>query len=66
MSSSNQKQKPFQALHDLVAAGDINERLTHAGNFLVHLQGPIFRKSIERKSRRSKIMSPVNGRLFAG
>ena len=34
------KQKLFQALHDLVAAGDIDERLTHAGNYLVHLQEP--------------------------
>ena len=34
------KQKLFQALHDLVAAGDIDERLTHAGNYLVHLQDP--------------------------
>jgi hypothetical protein len=32
------KQKLFQALHDLVGAGDIYERLTHAGNYLVHLQ----------------------------
>ena len=34
------KQKLFQALHDLVAAGDIDERLTHASNYLVHLQEP--------------------------
>jgi hypothetical protein len=27
------KQKLFQALHDLVGAGDIDKRLTHAGNF---------------------------------
>jgi hypothetical protein len=31
------KQKLFQALHDLVGAGDIDKRLTHAGNYLVHL-----------------------------
>ena len=48
------KQKLFRALHDLVAAGDIDERLTHAGNYLVHLQDPTSRKSIGRKSRRSK------------
>jgi len=34
------KQKLFQALHDLVGAGDIDKRLTHAGNYLVHLQEP--------------------------
>ena len=34
------KQKLFQALHDLVGAGDIDKRLTHAGNFLVHLEEP--------------------------
>ena len=38
MNSSHLKQKLFQALHDLVAAGDIDKRLTHAGNYLVHLQ----------------------------
>jgi hypothetical protein len=32
------KQKLFQAMHDLVGAGDIDKRLTHAGNYLVHLQ----------------------------
>ena len=32
------KQKLFQALHDLVGAGDLDQRLTHAGNYLVHLQ----------------------------
>jgi hypothetical protein len=32
------KQKLFQALHDLVGAGDLDKRLTHAGNYLVHLQ----------------------------
>ena len=31
------KQKLFQAMHDLVGAGDIDKRLTHAGNYLVHL-----------------------------
>jgi hypothetical protein len=34
------KQKLFQALHDLVDTGDIDKRLTHAGNYLVHLQEP--------------------------
>jgi hypothetical protein len=34
------KQKLFQALHDLVAAGDIDGRLTHASNYLVHFQEP--------------------------
>jgi hypothetical protein len=32
------KQKLFQALHDLVGAGDLNQRLTHAGNYLAHVQ----------------------------
>ena len=32
------KQKLFQALHDLVGAGDLDQRLTHAGNYLAHLQ----------------------------
>jgi hypothetical protein len=32
------KQKLFQALHELVGAGDINKRLTHAGNYLLHLR----------------------------
>jgi hypothetical protein len=32
------KQKLFQALHELVGAGDIDKRLTHADSFLVHLQ----------------------------
>jgi hypothetical protein len=33
------KQKLFQALHDLVGAGDLDQRLTHAGNyFLAHVQ----------------------------
>jgi hypothetical protein len=32
------KQKLFQALHDLVGAGDMDKRLTHAGNYLAHLQ----------------------------
>jgi hypothetical protein len=40
MSSGYLKQKLFQALHDLVGAGDIDKRLTHAGNYLVHLQEP--------------------------
>jgi hypothetical protein len=34
------KQKLFQAVHDLVGAGHIDKRLTHAGNYLVHLQEP--------------------------
>ena len=29
MSSSYLKQKPFQTLHDLVAPGDMDKRLTH-------------------------------------
>jgi hypothetical protein len=29
MSSSYPKQKPFQTLHDLVAPGDMDKRLTH-------------------------------------
>jgi hypothetical protein len=32
------KQKLFQALHDLVGAGDLDRRLTHAGNYLAHVQ----------------------------
>ena len=32
------KQKLFQALHDLVGAGELDQRLSHAGNYLVHLQ----------------------------
>jgi hypothetical protein len=32
------KQKLFQALHDLVGAGDLDQRLTHAGNYLAHVQ----------------------------
>jgi hypothetical protein len=32
------KQKLFQALHDLVGAGDLDQRLTHAGNYLAHIQ----------------------------
>ena len=32
------KQKLFQALHDLVGAGDLDQRLTHASNYLAHLQ----------------------------
>ena len=32
------KQKLFQALHDLVGAGDLAPRLAHAGNYLAHLQ----------------------------
>ena len=32
------KQKLFQALHDLVGAGDLDQRLTHSGNYLAHLQ----------------------------
>ena len=32
------KQKLFQALHDLVGPGDLDQRLTHAGNYLAHLQ----------------------------
>ena len=32
------KQKLFQALHDLVGAGDLDERLTHVGNYLAHVQ----------------------------
>jgi hypothetical protein len=31
------KQKLFQALHDLVGAGDLDHRLTHAGNYLAHV-----------------------------
>jgi hypothetical protein len=31
------KQKLFQALHELVGAGDIDQRLTNAGNYLAHL-----------------------------
>jgi hypothetical protein len=34
------KQKLFQAVHDLVGAGDIDKRLTYAGNYLLHLQEP--------------------------
>jgi hypothetical protein len=33
------KQKLFQALHDLVGAGDLDQRLSHAGNYLAHVQG---------------------------
>jgi hypothetical protein len=33
------KQKLFQALHDLVGAGDLDQRLAHAGNYLAHVQG---------------------------
>ena len=32
------KQKLFQALHDLVGAGDLDQRLTDAGNYLAHVQ----------------------------
>ena len=32
------KQKLFQAMHDLVGAGDLDQRLTHAGNYLAHVQ----------------------------
>jgi hypothetical protein len=32
------KQKLFQALHDLVGAGDLDRRLIHAGNYLAHVQ----------------------------
>jgi hypothetical protein len=32
------KQKLFQALHDLVGAGGLDQRLTHAGNYLAHVQ----------------------------
>jgi hypothetical protein len=32
------KQKLFQALHDLVGAGDLDQRLIHAGNYLAHVQ----------------------------
>jgi hypothetical protein len=32
------KQKLSQAVHNLVGAGHIDKRLTHAGNYLVHLQ----------------------------
>jgi len=45
------KQKLFQALHDLVAAGDIDERLTHAGNYLVHLQDPRHPERVSGGSR---------------
>jgi len=32
------KQKLFQALHDLVGAGDLDRRLIHAGYYLAHVQ----------------------------
>ena len=32
------KQKLFQALHDLVGDGDLDQRLTRAGNYLAHVQ----------------------------
>ena len=32
------KQKLFQALHDLVGAGDLDQRLIHAGIYLAHVQ----------------------------
>jgi hypothetical protein len=32
------KQKLFQALHDLVGPGDLDQRLTNAGNYLAHVQ----------------------------
>jgi hypothetical protein len=32
------KQKLFQALHDLVGPGDLDQRLSHAGNYLAHVQ----------------------------
>jgi len=32
------KQKLFQALHDLVGAGDLDQRLIHAGNYLAYVQ----------------------------
>jgi len=32
------KQKLFKALHDLVGAGDLDQRLIHAGNYLAHVQ----------------------------
>src|SRR4051812_23783891 len=32
------EQKLSQALHDLVGAGDLDQRLRHAGNYLAHLQ----------------------------
>ena len=34
------KQKLFQAVHDLVGAGDIDKRLTYAGGYLVHIHEP--------------------------
>ena len=45
------KQKLFQALHDLVGAGDIDKRLTHAGNFLVHLEEPGYSERVSSGSR---------------
>lgn len=32
------KQKLSQALHDLVGAGALDQRLSHAGNYLAHVQ----------------------------
>jgi hypothetical protein len=32
------QQKLFQALHDLVGAGDLDQRLIHAGNYLAHVE----------------------------
>lgn len=32
------KQKLYEALHDLVADGELNQRLTYAANYLIQLQ----------------------------
>jgi len=40
------KQKLFQALHDLVCAGDLDQRLTHAGNYLAHFDYDRFDRCI--------------------
>jgi hypothetical protein len=60
------KQKLFQALHDLVGAGDLDQRLTHAGNYLVHLQEHEVSDE-HRGARKIWRASPLSGLLlFAG
>jgi len=53
------KQKLFQALHELVGAGDMDKRLTHAGNYMVHLQ-----ESNIPKEYRAEIAA-IKGIMFA-
>jgi hypothetical protein len=61
MNSSHLKQKLFQALHDLVAAGDIDKRLTHAGNiwFIFRARYPERVSSGSRGDQRNHVHHPA-------